>query len=61
MLDNGEEFYKHASLPVKAYVCAPHSSGQRGSLENANGVLRRSLPRKEKVSNDSPQDIDDIA
>jgi IS30 family transposase len=59
-LDNGGEFYNHTSLPVKAYFCDPHSPWQRGSIENANGVLRRSLPRKEKLSNFSPQDIDDI-
>jgi IS30 family transposase len=45
---------------VKAYFSDPHSPWQGGSIENANGVLHRSLPRKEKLSNGSPQDIDDI-
>lgn len=59
-LDNGGEFYQHKSLPVRAFFCDPHAPWQRGSIENANGVLRRSLPRKIKITNYSDQDIEDI-
>lgn len=59
-LDNGGEFYEHKSLPVRAFFCDPHSPWQRGSIENANGILRRCLPRKTKLSDYSDQDIEDI-
>ena len=59
-LDNGGEFYQHQRLPVQAYFCDPHSPWQRGSVENANGVLRRALPRKTRINQYSDQDIEDI-
>ena len=59
-LDNGGEFYQHQRLPLKAYFCDPHSPWQRGSIENANGVLRRSLPRKTNINKFTDQDINDI-
>ena len=43
-LDNGGEFYDHKCLPVQANFCDPHSPWQCGSIENANGIIRRSLP-----------------
>tara|TARA_R110000751_G_scaffold89979_1_gene176841 strand:+ start:740 stop:1063 length:324 start_codon:yes stop_codon:yes gene_type:complete len=58
--DNGGEFYAHQKLPLQAYFCDPYSPWQRGSVENANGVLRRSLPRKTRISKWSDNDIDDI-
>ena len=59
-LDNGGEFYQHQKLPMQAYFCDPHSPWQRGAVENANGVLRRSLPRKTKINDWSENDINDI-
>ena len=59
-LDNGGEFYRHDKLPVPAYFCDPHSPWQRGSIENANGVLRRSLPRKTNINQWSENDLIDI-
>jgi len=59
-LDNGGEFYQHHKLPMQTYFCDPRSPWQRGAIENANGVLRRSLPRKTKINNWSDDDIDDI-
>ena len=47
--DNGPEFAKHhelAALGLKTYFCDPHSPWQKGSIENMNGRLRRTLPRK---------------
>ena len=38
----------------------PHSPWQRGSIENATGVLRRDLPRKTDLADYSQQDIHDI-
>ena len=59
-LDNGGEFYRHKRLPVPAFFCDPHSPWQRGSVENANGVIRRNLPRSCKLDHFSNQDIEDI-
>jgi IS30 family transposase len=36
------------------------SPWQRGSIENANGRLRRDLPRKTSLGNHSDADIDDV-
>ena len=44
-LDNGLEFAKHQSLPAKTFFCDPYSSWQKGSVENANGIIRRFLPK----------------
>ena len=59
-LDNGGEFYQHQRLPVQAYFCDPHAPWQRGAIENANGVLRRALPRKTNINQFNDQDIEDI-
>jgi transposase, IS30 family len=43
--DNGGEFAQHEAVTeaigLTAYFCDPHSPWQRGSIENANGRLRR--------------------
>ncbi|MEQ1705534.1 MAG: IS30 family transposase, partial [Rickettsiales bacterium] len=44
-LDNGLEFAKHQALPAKTFFCDPYSSWQKGSVENANGIIRRFLPK----------------
>ncbi len=44
-LDNGSEFTKHELLPAKTFFCDPYSSWQKGSVENANGIIRRFLPK----------------
>ena len=31
---------------MKAYFCDPHSPWQKGAVENANGRVRRFLPRE---------------
>ena len=59
-LDNGGEFYPHKQLPMRAFFCDLHSPWQRGSVENANGVIRRSLPRSCKLDKFSNHDIEDI-
>jgi IS30 family transposase len=44
-LDNGLEFAQHQSLPGKTFFCDPYSSWQKGSVEHANGRIRRWLPK----------------
>ena len=47
-VDNGREFYGHKDIANKSgvdiYFADPYTSWQRGSNENANGLLRRSFP-----------------
>lgn len=62
--DNGGEFARHedatAEIGLRAYFCDPHSPWQRGSIENANGLLRRELPRKTSLADYTDDDIDDV-
>jgi IS30 family transposase len=48
-VDNGREFYGHQEVKrisnVKVFFADPYSSWQRGSNENANGLLRRYYPK----------------
>lgn len=48
-LDNGTEFHGHDEIAQKAemdvFFAEPYASWQRGSNENANGILRRFLPK----------------
>lgn len=47
--DNGSEFAEHAlidiALEANAYFAEPHSPWQRGSNENANGLVRQYAPK----------------
>ena len=47
--DRGSEFAAYprlaSRLAVASYFCDPHSPWQKGSVENANGRVRRFLPR----------------
>lgn len=62
--DNGGEFARHetvkARIGLAAYFCDPHSPWQRGGIENGNGLIRRDLPRKTRLSDYHDTDIDDI-
>ena len=62
--DNGGEFARHetvtAATGVRAFFCDPHSPWQRGGIENANGLLRRDLPRKTSLGDYTDDDIDDV-
>jgi len=48
--DNGSEFCDHQQLTkntgVPVYFTHPYSSCERGSIENANGLIRYFLPKK---------------
>lgn len=57
-LDNGGEFYRHEHFPLAAYFCDPHAPWQRGSIENTNGVIRRSLPRHATLAGYTDEDIE---
>ena len=62
--DNGGEFAAHETVTAKtgmrAFFCDPHSPWQRGGIENANGLIRRDLPRKASLSEYTDDDIDAV-
>ena len=62
-MDNGLEFTKHEELNelgIKTYFADPYCSGQRGTNENTNGLIRRYLPKKTSFDNLDQADLDDI-
>lgn len=62
--DNGRENHLHYQLTdelgIKTYFADPYSSWQRGSNENANGILRRYFPKGTDFSQISQAEIDDV-
>jgi IS30 family transposase len=46
---------------MAVYFCDPHSSKQRGSNENINGLLRHYLPKGANLSGYSQEQMDEIA
>jgi len=63
--DNGTEFALHHTLHqplgLKTFFCDPHAPWQKGGIENANGRLRRFLPRKTDLSTLTPEQIYQVA
>ena len=63
-LDNGKEFSGHREVEqrsgTKIYFADPYSAWQRGSNENANGVLRRFLPRGTDLKKVSAQKLSQV-
>lgn len=63
-LDNGIEnkHWQHipAATGAGVYFCAPYSSWQKGSIEHANKLLRRYLPKGCDLSAYSQAQIDDF-
>lgn len=53
--DNGRENVQHIrinkTLGTKSYFCEPMQSWQKGSVENAAGLVRRRLPKKTDFAN----------
>jgi transposase, IS30 family len=62
--DNGGEFAMHERLDEQvsctSYFCRPYASWERGSNENANGLIRQYLPKKRDLSTVTQQEIDMI-
>lgn len=63
-LDNGLEFVRHQELTqtmgIDVYFADPYRSGQRGTNENTNGLLRRYLPKKTSFRSVSQAELNDI-
>lgn len=61
-VDNGLEFSRHLGLKaiVDTYFTDPYSAWQKGSVENAIGLIRRYLPKGTDLTEITQTDINDI-
>ncbi len=59
-LDNGIENRWHSRLNVPTYFCDPYSSWQKGSVENANKMIRRYLPKGMDLATVTPTHLQAI-
>jgi IS30 family transposase len=61
----GGEFAQHSllkdALKMATYFCDAYASWQKGGIENANGRIRRWLPRQTDLDELSDEDIQDVA
>jgi IS30 family transposase len=56
--DNGIENRNHRTTGVTSYFCAPYHSWEKGSVENANKMLRRYFPKRTDFSQVTQEQID---
>jgi len=60
----GSEFARHGwlreALDMTTYFCDAYASWQKGGIENANGRLRRWLPRQTNLDDISDEDMAEI-
>ena len=63
--DRGTEMHAHkrftVATDIQVYFCDPQSPWQRGSNENANGLIRQYLPKGLNISIYSQAELDAIA
>lgn len=58
--DNGIENRFHTETGIPSYFCDPYSSWQKGSVENANKMIRRFFPKGTDFSAVSQNNIDRV-
>lgn len=65
-VDNGSEFMDYEGMEAscrrkgkrtKFYYCHPYSSWERGSNENANAIIRRFIPKGDRIEDYSTKQI----
>ena len=63
-LDNGTEMNEFKALEhdldVEIYFCDPYAPWQKGGIENVNGIIRRTIPKKSDFNDYSDSDINDL-
>lgn len=63
--DNDTAFARHTllreALEMTTWFCDAYASWQKGGIENANGRLRRWLPRQTNIDDLSDEDLQEIA
>jgi len=63
--DNGTEFHDYEAIEeatgVRFNFATPYHSWERGSNENANGLIRQYLPKRQSMARISQQKCDAIA
>jgi len=62
-MDNGRENHLHQELNgigIKTYFADPYSAWQKGSVENAIGILRRYFPKGTDLSQVAQDEIDEV-
>ena len=63
--DNGTEFHSYLELEsildTEVYFATPHHAWERGTNENANGLIRQYLPKGTNLSRLTQQQCDRIA
>ena len=63
--DQGAEMAQHERLKsetgIDVYFCDPQSPWQRGSNENANGLLRQYFPKGTDLSQHRPDQLEAVA
>ena len=58
--DNGIENKQHQTLKVPTFFCEPYSSWQKGSVENANKMIRRYFPKGTNFRKISQKQVDQV-
>jgi IS30 family transposase len=63
--DNGTEFAAHKQvqdilMTKQTFFCDPYASWQKGGVENANGIIRRDIPKGTQAKHYSEQNINEI-
>lgn len=63
--DNGSEFWGFLDIMkdtnTKIYFCHPYCSGEKGTNEKNNSIIRYFIPKKTLIENYSYEDINNIA
>lgn len=59
-LDNGPENARYQELGVPTYFCHPYHSWEKGSIENALGLIREYIPKKSDIADYSDEEISAI-